>query len=53
MKNPTLTWVRGLSWSTPRWGMEERWGKNALNILQWRQRSDVKPFIGFRLARPV
>jgi hypothetical protein len=53
MENPNLTWVRGLSWTSSQWNLDNRRTKNALNTLQWRMRSDQKQFIGFRLARPA
>ena len=42
---------RGLSWSTNKWGMDNRHGSNALNTARPEMRTTRNGYCGFRLVR--
>ena len=42
---------RGLSWSTNKWGLDNRNGHNAINTARPEMRSTCNRYSGFRLVR--
>jgi hypothetical protein len=42
---------RGLSWSTNKWGLDNRHGHNAMNTVRPEMRTTYNRYSGFRLVR--